>query len=68
MKEMLWINGVSVKSPKSFQPEFFKIKYYDPKDGLITKTFYAGPKTMPMLRMKEGFPVWEGLKVNFIEQ
>ncbi len=119
MKEMLWINGVPIKSPKSFQPEFndldseethrnaaggtnrdriasdkrklncewgpltqeeiskilkliepefFKIKYYDPKDGLITKTFYAGPKTIPMLRMKDGQPMWEGLKVNFVEQ
>lgn len=119
MKNMLWLNGVLVKSPKAFQPElndidsedsyrnaraelnrdriasdkrklncewgpltqqeistilqaiepeFFPIKYWDPKNGLITKTFMAGPKTAPMLIMKDGLPMWEGLKVNFIEK
>lgn len=53
---------------KSIEPEYFPIKYLDPKDGLITKTFYAGPKSMPMLYVKEGQPMWEGLKVNFIEK
>lgn len=53
---------------KTIEPEYFPIKYWDPKDGLITKTFYAGPKTMPMLQMKEEGPMWEGLKVNFIEK
>lgn len=115
---MLKINGISVKCPKVFQPEFndidgesgrnakgemirdriasdkrklncewppltqaevskilglirneyFDVTYYDPLSGLTTKTFYAGPKTMPMLYMKGGSPMWEGLKVNFIEK
>lgn len=52
----------------AIEPEYFQIKYYDPKDGLATRTFYAGPKTMPMLIMKEEGPTWEGLKVNFIEK
>lgn len=53
---------------KAIEPEFFPIKYWDPKDGLITKTFYAGTKSAPMLIMKDGRPTWEGLKVNFIEK
>lgn len=119
MNDMLWLNNILVKSPKTFQPEFndidsedsyrnakgesnrdrvasdkrklncewgiltqeeistiltaikpvyFPIKYWDPELGLTTKTFYAGPKTMPMLQMKDGKPSWQGLKVNFIEK
>ncbi len=53
---------------KAIEPEYFPIKYWDPKDGLITKIFYAGPKIMPMLHMEEGSPLWKGLQVNFIEK
>lgn len=52
---------------KLIEPESIPIKYWDPKDGLITKTFMAGPKKLPMLSMEDGVPMWKGLKVNFIE-
>lgn len=52
----------------AIEPEFFQMKYWDPKEGLIAKIFMAGPKSIPMLQMKDGVPMWEGLKVDFIEK
>lgn len=52
----------------AIEPVFFTVKYYDPKEGLVTKTFYAGSKSTPMLQMKDGEPIWEGLSINFVEK
>lgn len=47
---------------------FFNVEYWDPLEGLVTKTFYVGDRQMPMLRIKNGVPIWEGLTMNFIEK
>lgn len=47
---------------------FFNVEYWDPLEGLVTKTFYVGDRQMPMLYMRDGQPIWEGLTMNFIEK
>lgn len=47
---------------------FFSVEYWDPLIGKTTKTFYVGDRQMPMLRMGNGVPTWEGLTMNFIEK
>lgn len=49
-------------------PVFFPVKYLDPQLGLITKTFYVGDRTTPMLRYWNGVPMWNGLSFNLIER
>lgn len=48
---------------------FFSVEYPDPMEGIrITKTFYVGDRSTPMLYMKNGVAMWEGLTMNFIER
>lgn len=50
---------------------FFTVTYHDPILGAgTTKTFYVGDRNNPMLRYGNGTTdvLWEGLKMNFIEQ
>ena len=47
---------------------FFNVEYWDPLEGLVTKTFYVGDRQMPMLYMRDGSPMWEGLSMNFVEK
>lgn len=48
---------------------FFSVEYPDPMEGkVITKTFYVGDRSTPMLCIKSGVPMWEGLTMNFIER
>lgn len=49
-------------------PVFFPVTYLDPRDGQSTRTFYAGTRSAPVLRVKNGVPLWEGLKFNLIEK
>ena len=54
---------------KAVRNTFFTVTYPDPMEGkVITKTFYVGDRTTPMLYMKDGAPMWEGLNMNFIER
>jgi len=54
---------------KAVKGVFFTVEYPDPMEGsFITKTFYVGDRTTPMLYMKDGVPMWEGLSMNFIER
>ena len=54
---------------KAVKGVFFTVEYPDPMEGsFITKTFYVGDRTTPMLYMKDGGPMWEGLSMNFIER
>lgn len=54
---------------KAVKGVFFTVEYPDPMEGsFITKTFYVGDRTTPMLYMKDGAPMWEGLNMNFIER
>lgn len=45
----------------------FTVSYLDPMVGARTGTFYAGSKSAPLLRLKDGQPLWENLKFNLIE-
>lgn len=48
---------------------FFSVTYPDPQtSGNKTITCYVGDRTIPMYRMIGTTPMWEGLKMNFIEQ
>lgn len=49
---------------------FFTVTYPDPMSGVITKTFYVGDRSIPMYVYGNGTTqlLWEGLKMNFIEQ
>ena len=47
---------------------FFNVEYWDPLEGKTTRTFYVGDRQMPVLRIKNGVPIWEGLTMNFIEK
>lgn len=48
---------------------FFSVTYPDPQTGAAkTITCYAGDRTAPVYREISGTPLWEGLKMNFIEQ
>ncbi|SHK37728.1 hypothetical protein SAMN02745248_02399 [Hathewaya proteolytica DSM 3090] len=50
---------------KAVQNVFFEVAYPDPAEGAtITKTFYVGTRTAPMLYMGK----WQNLKMNFIER
>jgi len=52
------------------QDVFFNVTYLDPILGSTTKSFYVGDRTMPMYKYGNGTTdvLWEGLKMNFIEQ
>ncbi|MGI6691156.1 MAG: DUF6711 family protein [Christensenellales bacterium] len=48
---------------------FFSVTYPDPQTGgSKTITCYVGDRSIPMLMYRGGVPMWEGLKMNFIEQ
>lgn len=48
---------------------FFSVTYPDPQTGAnLTITCYVGDRTAPMLMYQNNTPMWEGLKMNFIEQ
>ena len=48
---------------------FFTVTFPDPQTGASkTITCYVGDRTAPVYRETSGVPLWEGLKMNFIEQ
>ena len=48
---------------------FFTVTYPDPKTGSSnTITCYVGDRTAAMYKYTGTTPMWEGLKMNFIEQ
>jgi len=48
---------------------FFTVVYPDPLTGAAkTITCYVGDRTAPMYKDTSGTPLWEGLKMNFIEK
>lgn len=48
---------------------FFTVEYPDPEEGkFLTKTFYVGDRTAPILAYKEGKPIWKNVKFNLIER
>ena len=49
---------------------FFTVEYPDPMDGAtITKTFYVGDRTAPVLKKdSSGNYTWQGLSLSFIEK
>lgn len=55
---------------KAVTPVFFTVSYQDPILGMTTKTFYVGDRSSPIYRYGNGSTdmLWEGLKMNFIEQ
>ena len=51
-------------------PVFFSVTYQDPLAGMITKTFYVGDRSSPMLVFGNGTTqlLWESLSMNLVEQ
>lgn len=48
---------------------FFTVTYLDPQaNSNITKTFYAGDKTMQGMIFRNGVMTWGGFKFNVIER
>ena len=62
-------NSEISKILKSVSDVFFTVKYPDPEEGkTITKTFYTGDRTSPVLRVRNGVIMWEGLSTNLVER
>ena len=62
-------NSEISKILKAVKDVFFTVKYPDPEEGkIITKTFYTGDRTAPVLRVRNGVPMWEGLSTNLVER
>lgn len=56
---------------RNIDSAFFTVRYFDPKEaGMLTKTFYAGDRSSPVYSWNEKFQehMWQGLKVDFVEQ
>lgn len=54
---------------KAIKQPFFQATYYDALEGgMVTKTFYAGSKSVPAYSWNPKFLPWAGLTVNFIER
>jgi len=55
---------------QAVQDVFFEVTYPDPVTGSTaeTKTFYVGDRSMPLLLIRNGEYLWQGLKMNFIEK
>jgi hypothetical protein len=50
-------------------PIFFSVTYMDALTGAnATKTFYVGDRTSPVLSMMSGVMMWDGLKLDLVEQ
>lgn len=47
---------------------FFNVRYFDAKEGLITRTFYAGDRSSPAYTFQNGAIWWSGLSMNLIEK
>mgnify|MGYP000863299845 FL=1 len=48
---------------------FFNVTYPDPQTGADrTISCYVGDRTAPMLMYQNNIPMWEGLKMNFIQK
>jgi len=48
---------------------FFTVTYLDPKaNSYLTKTFYAGDKSMDGMLFKDGVMTWKGFKFNVVER
>lgn len=53
----------------AFDPEYFRVKYYDPLDGAeVTRTFYAGDKTAPVKTWSVGNKRYEQISFDIIER
>ena len=62
-------NSEISKILKAVKDVFFTVKYPDPEEGkTITKTFYTGDRTSPVLRVRNGVIMWEGLSTNLVER
>jgi hypothetical protein len=55
---------------KAVKDVYFDVFYPDPEEGTsVTKTFYVGPRTAPVYTVDAaGQPLWENLKMDFIER
>jgi hypothetical protein len=54
---------------KAVKDIFFTVTYPDPQEGAeLTKTFYVGDRTAPVLTIIDGAPMWSSLKFNLIEK
>ena len=62
-------NSEISKILKAMSEVFFTVKYTDPMEGkVITKTFYVGDRTAPVLKVINNVTRWEGLKTNLVEK
>jgi hypothetical protein len=46
----------------------FSVEYPDPVLGVTTKTFYVSDRSAPMLTYTNNVPMWESLKMDFLEK
>lgn len=54
---------------KAFDPEYFKVTYWDPLDGAeTTRTFYSGDKTAPVKTWNVNNKIYEQLSFDIIER
>lgn len=52
---------------EAVEPEFFVVKYKDPRLGITEKTFYVSDRTAPLEVFVDGFSGWD-LSFSLIEQ
>jgi len=54
---------------QSFRPEYFMVEYDDPIEGIrVTKEFYCGDKSAPVLRVINGSSIFETVSFDIIER
>lgn len=62
-------NGECSALLKAVQDVFFTVEFPDPMEGIaISKVMYVGDRSLPMIIYKDEDPLWQGLKMNFIER
>lgn len=54
---------------KAMTSTFFPVKYVDPQEGLITKTFYVSDRNAGIaIKMSDGSYRWSGVSFSLVER
>ena len=70
--DLSWIYLSAVDTAKvltAVSGNFFTVEYLDPKaNAFLTKTFYVGDRTAPIMDFLNGIPRYKDIKFNIIEK
>lgn len=49
-------------------PQYIDVTYLDPRDGIVTRTFYGSSVSSTVMRVSGGKTYWKGTTFNLIER